>query len=368
MLATVSVSAFGVTLLKRKDAEESVRFGRMSLLMQIANKLNRIASLSELPGFVEDLVRGLNEELGVSNQAWSRVFLTGGNREFLRAISDPQNSKPHLKQEIASFSCPAFHENRSFSLNDAEVDPPCPAEKFTFASHLCTPISGAGNESFGVVFVGSDWPNAFGSEERDFLSFIARSLGLAIQRLQRVDDLKKSLEMNSCATAAFMSSYRSLEVTLRSIVEGGIMLVGAEQASMLLWDPAKASLVTRESVGPHARIEWDLSFQIGEGIPGRCLESGELISTGEAASDPQYKAAEFPVRSFICVPMRNLKGDRLGVLTVSRFERREGFNRDDIEIIQTFAARSALALENAQIHQKRIVELSKLSGGDLRAA
>jgi GAF domain-containing protein len=349
MLVTVSIACLSLTLLRRKDDEDQIRIGRLNTLSLIGQLLNNVCALNDLPATVTDLVKLVNAGLGAHLKPWSRALLIQGDPSVMRAIADPADDRPEFKQELTPDSCPAVHSNSPFVMPDQDKGE-CPTEHFPFGSHLCIPVSGTENENFGVLFAGSAQKNAFKTDERQFLDFVAKSLGLSIQRLQRMEELRRGVEMNSCVMATYIASTRSLEATYSSILEGILTILKVDQASLMLWDASKGVLRTKEVKGPKASEEWDLEFQMGEGIPGRVLDTGRPYWTNDIFEDAMYKARKSSIKSFLSLPLRSIRGEKIGVVNAARLEQRSDFSVGEIDLASTFATRAALSIENAMLH------------------
>jgi GAF domain-containing protein len=228
----------------------------------------------------------------------------------MRAYDNPADSRSDLKQEISTMSCPVMKTNAPFLLDDSEKETECPTEKFSFRSHMCLPIIGAENESFGVLFVGSPYPHVFMTEEVQFLEFVAKSFGLSIQRLNRMEELRKSLEMNSWVMAATIASSRSPEDTFAAVLDGIASILRADMMTLSLFQQVTGQLKT-----------------------------------------VKVRGGETPENRALLMPLKTIKGEPLGVIKVARQEATEKFSAIEIETAATFAMRAALALENALTHQ-----------------
>lgn len=364
MLLTLTVTAFAVNLLRKKDEHEQARLSRMKTLNAISELLHQVASINDLAKAVAGALRYINEELADRPGAWCRVLLTEHSGERLTALSGGENSVPDLKQEIPADACPALSENRLFQLADSEKDLGCPAESFAFHSHVCLPICGADGVPNGVLFSGSHAKNAFGEEEIQFLSFAAKSLGLTIQRLRKGKELSLALEMDSCAMASFVGSTKNLESTLRSIMDGTRSLVSADQVSVMLWEPLLGVLMTKAANGPAADQERRVILQMGEGISGRALETGEPQTSSNLLGDPAYREGRLPFKSVISLPMRSVKGEPMGVLNAWSSVESKLYSSTEIETAATFAARAAIAIENALFHEQQREIIASLQPGD----
>ncbi len=361
MLLAVSVAALAVNLMRKKDVIDETRLSRMQLLTYFAQVLNRMGFQDDLPAIARDLVEKLNLELGRQIDGWCRIFLIEhGNAGLMKAIAAPNDARPDLKQELPSGACPALQSNGPFLLRDSEKDVSCPVESFSFGSHLCIPVAGSESESFGVLFCGSKRKDAFRQEELQFLRFIGRALGLGIQRVQRMEELRKVLEMDTCAMAAFMGSAKSTEAVVRAILDGFVTLLMPGHLSLLLWDPHAGELKTVGIRSPFEFPEQNIVFRMGEGIPGRVLETGEPTLTTDVREDARYRGKMSAIKSMVCLPLRSVKGEPLGVVTALRIGEGKPFSVKEIAIATTFASRAALAVENAMLHHAYRDEIARL--------
>ena len=137
--------------------------------------------------------------------------------------------------------------------------------------------------------------DAFKSQEREFLEFIARALGLAIQRLRRVEELQLSLEMDSCAMATYIASIKGMDHTYKAILDGIRSILKTDQASLMVWEPQKGNLVVKDVVGPFPNLEKSTIFHMGEGIPGRALESSNPIRSSDIQKEISLQSKRFSI-------------------------------------------------------------------------
>lgn len=107
----------------------------------------------------------------------------------------------------------------------------------------------------------------------------------------------------------------SLDEILDSLVELTSHEVGCERSSFLLNDAESGELFSRAAQG---LIRRELRFGNTEGIAGRVFTSGESIMVRDAYADPRFnksidQATGFVTRSLLCVPLRTVKGEIVGV-------------------------------------------------------
>ena len=351
MAITVSTAILAVTLLRRQIRTEGTRLSRMRMLTMVSQILNRTTSLREIPESIRDIVGILNTEFCGSIRGWARAFLLEETGHTMKSLTNTQNQRLDLKQELPAVVCPVMKNHKPFSLENVEKDQSCPSESFSFSSHLCIPISGAGNETFGVLFCGSDLVGAFKTQEREFLEFISRAIGLTLQRLRRVEELQLSLEMDSCAMATYIASTKGLDQTYHAILDGVKTILKTDQASLMVWNAQSGKLTSKAIIGRFQKEEKGWTFAMGEGIPGRVLESAKMIRTLEAQKESPYSFAGFPFKSLICLPLHTFKGEPIGVINAWHSEKGDGISNYEIDIASTFITRAILAIENAFLHK-----------------
>ncbi len=316
MLLTVSIAGLALKVLRRQDEVDQKRIRRLKNLTLVSETLNQMTSMSELEEITITLIALINQALGKSMEPWIRFLFVQKDDSLMRAIADPTNDRSELKKEISTASCPVMKNNTPFLLDDAANETECPTEKFSFGSHICLPMAGAENESFGVLFVGSPRKHVFLTEETQFLEYIAKSLALSIQRLHRMEELRKSLEMNSWVMAATIASSRSPQETYTAVVDGIASILRADMITLSIFIKENGQLKPVKSMG-----------------------------------------AEIPENRSLMMPLKTIKGEPLGVIKAARTEATEKFSAIEVETAATFSMRAAIAIENAQAHQAQREQL-----------
>ena len=127
----------------------------------------------------------------------------------------------------------------------------------------------------------------------------------------------------------------------------------ADCGFIVLRDPASGKLVPKAI--KHRRQEDAKTVRISRTIIGNVMKSKEAILSADAADDARFDAAEsivdFKIRSMICAPLVAGEGEALGVIQLDSLNRRNHFERDDLEMLVSVACQAAFAVENAQLHE-----------------
>jgi signal transduction histidine kinase len=186
---------------------------------------------------------------------------------------------------------------------------------------------------------------------RLFTELEARTSELA----RSVEELKALGEVGQA-----VSSTLDLETVLSRIASHAVQLSGADGGAIYEYDETAQEFQLR---GSH-RIEKELvdalrasPIQLGGGAVGQAAASREPVQVTDVLDERQYAAGRFrPMlrqlgyRSLLAVPLLR-EGKILGGLTIYR--RRTGsFYPEVINLLQTFATQSVLAIQNARLFRE----------------
>ena len=150
-----------------------------------------------------------------------------------------------------------------------------------------------------------------------------------------------------------IDSSHNLDSLLQFIVQEAMQLMNAEAGSLMLVVPDTDEMEFKVAIGPKSDGVKPFRLKIGQGISGWVAQHGRPILIPDAYADPRFdpsfdKRSGFRTRSYLCVPL-SYKEKIFGVMTV--LNRLDGslFSESDKELLETFAAQAALAIENAKL-------------------
>ena len=211
---------------------------------------------------------------------------------------------------------------------------------------------------------------AFTREEQRMLSSFADQAAVAIKNAQlyeverrRAQEMALVAEINRTINLSL-----DLDTTLNSILEAIRMLIPYDLGEINLWDEEDKVLRTRgQSADPqyeqYRQVLKGL-YQLDEGITGRLARNRQaLLVTDFATSDirPVLDLQDFPARSVCATPL--IASDQLiGTIELASFTP-GAFTTGHLETLQTVAAQSAVAIQNAQLFaetRRRVDEAATL--------
>jgi signal transduction histidine kinase len=186
--------------------------------------------------------------------------------------------------------------------------------------------------------------------------------GLEQKVEERTRELARSVEqLRSLAEVGqAVNSTLDLEQVLTTIVTRAVQLSSADGGLVYELDEASGRLQPRAAIGVPAEIADALAnrpLTLAESIVGRAAAAGAPVEIPDIVSDPTYytgrtkdTADAAGMRALLAVPL--LREDRiLGGLLVSR-NHAGSFPPETVDVLQTFAAQSTLAMQNARLFRE----------------
>jgi HD-GYP domain-containing protein (c-di-GMP phosphodiesterase class II) len=116
----------------------------------------------------------------------------------------------------------------------------------------------------------------------------------------------------------------------------------------------------------------EIRFPRGKGLAGAVATSGTSILISDAYADPRFnpdidRRTGFRTRSILTVPLKNGRGEVLGVAQV--LNRRDGrpFEEDDQLLMEALASMAGVAMETVQLYEEQIQAAEAVISGLLMA-
>jgi signal transduction histidine kinase len=161
-----------------------------------------------------------------------------------------------------------------------------------------------------------------------------------------------------------LSSELNLEPLLQMILASAVQVMGASAGSLLLLDQRTDELVFEVIEGGGGVALEGARMPADKGIAGWVATNREPLIVDDVNRDDRHyrdiaQDYDFSTTSILCVPLI-AKGQVIGVLQVLNKEPGKYFTPEDQEILTTFAAQSAVAIENARLYQSLREEHDRL--------
>jgi signal transduction histidine kinase len=163
-----------------------------------------------------------------------------------------------------------------------------------------------------------------------------------------------------------------LDSALEAILDAALGLLGGDEGSIQLVDPASMTLLIVASRGLEAEQKREV-LALGQGIAGTVAVTGQPLLLPGAVDIGRFSghvAKSRKIYSAICVPLRS-GNETIGVLSVNKMRPGTSFDDDALRVATLFAETAALAIANARlVHEsnRRSVEVEMLRGATIRLA
>ncbi len=160
------------------------------------------------------------------------------------------------------------------------------------------------------------------------------------ERLRRVELL---LDLTRKA-----ASIESLDPLLEMIVNTASEEIGADRGTLFLNDPSTGELYSRVAQG---NVNREIRLLNDRGVAGYVFQHGEGLIIRDAYADKRFdrsidEQTGYRTKNILCVPIRTMKGDLIGVAQVLNKLPR-GFTKGDQELLEAMTTQAALVLQHA---------------------
>jgi signal transduction histidine kinase len=206
----------------------------------------------------------------------------------------------------------------------------------------------------------------FTDEDEMILTLLGSQVGIALANTQLYENLRASLDRLTrlMKVGAAISQELDLDTLLAVISQTTSQLLQAERSTVFIVDAAAGELWSRVAEGMKRE---EIRIPLDSGIAGSVARTGVTVRIGDAYSDPRFnpevdKKTGYRTQNILCAPMRNLRGQVIGVFQVLN-KRGGSFSQMDEQLLASLSSQAAVAIENAQLHeqvQKALTQLQTL--------
>lgn len=156
-----------------------------------------------------------------------------------------------------------------------------------------------------------------------------------------------------------------LDDILAVLIEMTSREIDCDRGTLFLNDAETGELYSRVAQGDLTR---EIRLLNNSGIAGHVFQTGEGLIIDDPYSDPRFNASVdertgYRTRNILCVPVRTMAGDIIGVM--QSLNKNDGeFSRDDLQLLSEMTSQTAIALQSVryveQIDRIRIKEMAFL--------
>ncbi|MEO0488203.1 MAG: adenylate/guanylate cyclase domain-containing protein [Cyanobacteria bacterium P01_A01_bin.123] len=227
---------------------------------------------------------------------------------------------------------------------------------------LCMPVFSTKSNVVAVVQLlnksgGMSFDN---QDERSFREF-ASSIGIILESCNSFYIAARNQKGVSALLKAISSLEQSLDLekTLQSVMAEARDLMQADRSTLWLLDKEKQELWSKvKSADGNSLIE--LRLKADKGIVGYVASTGKTLNIPNAYEDPRFDPSSdqrtgYHTRNILCMPVFDSGSELIGVTQLIN-KAQGSFTSSDEEFMRAFNIQSGIALENAKLFEKVLVE------------
>jgi signal transduction histidine kinase len=228
-----------------------------------------------------------------------------------------------------------------------------------FRGIVAVPLGPAGRIR-GVLTIGAARPDDIDADTLRLLSDIGRSLGIAIEKAELVESMRRQLADTQLVrdVSAEVAGTLALGPLFQRVARSLARLIDVPQCFVLLHQPETAELAMVASNDPRWWLKKEVRLPV-EGVRSSAVEAWrtrKTIAIPDCAKDPRVHRGLVRIyreKSLLAVPL--IAGDQaIGVLMLAESRYHRNFQPDEIARVETVANHAALAIDNARRHQEAI--------------
>ena len=241
------------------------------------------------------------------------------------------------------------------------------AGQYKTGSFLCVPVKVMG-KTIGVISVNDKLTGeSFTDSDLTIMTTFSHQISLALENAMINADMERYIEKLTLLneiSKTLLSVVDPKEI-FKNIVKKTKEVLEVELCTLLLSEETTGDLRFETGFGDKGELTQELTIKTGEGITGGVLQTGLMAVADNAGDDKKYIPdidgfPEFKVRELICAPLK-IKGKTLGVIRAANKKGKPGFSARDIEIMESIAAQSSIALKNAWLYKNLVSSLDEVA-------
>jgi GAF domain-containing protein len=211
-----------------------------------------------------------------------------------------------------------------------------------------------GGETVGVLFVNYRLPQVFNAPQRKVIDGFAVFAAIAINNARKFGHRSERHERELAALRqidAELARTHLLAGVLRAILEGVNQVVGAENASILMFEQDVGKLRVASSIGRDGGLP--VLELVHQGLTRWAVDHEETVHVGNVRKHPFWSKIYVEILSDTLSELDVPLEDEEGILGVINLEspRENAFGDEDKKFVEALAGQVVVAIKNAQLYE-----------------
>lgn len=328
-----------------------------SFLLEVADVVNTTLDLETLLRRVAEIIRHV-----IDYQIFAILLLNEKTQElrFRFAIGHTPETVEKTRVKLGEGVTGLAAKNREPILVEDVRNTPFYIEALPqVRSELAIPLI-VKNRVIGVIDIESTQPNYFTPDHSRLLTVVGSRIAIGVENARlytRISRQARTLVLLN-EISRDLSSILNLDELLKRIGEQLTRIIDYQMFSILLLDPTGTKLEHRFSLRFNEKVQLKQQIPVGEGLVGYSAQRKEPLLVPDVTKDPRYIKLNPETRSELVVPLIHL-GNVIGVLDLEHTKRRF-FTEDHQRTMSTLAAQISIAIENARLYERVMLQEQRL--------
>jgi adenylate cyclase len=220
---------------------------------------------------------------------------------------------------------------------------------------LCMPMRSKDGKILGVLQVLNKRHGVFTHQDEELLAAFASGVAVTIRNAMLNEEIRKRMQTSEILLNVMRAVSSELEIDqlLQKIVGKTSEVMNADRCTLFLVDRVTGGLWSKVAQGAEMS---EIRVPRGMGVAGHVALTGETVNIRDAYQDPRFnpevdRRTGYRTRTILCMPLRNEKGEIVGVMQV--LNKREGvFTEEDEQLLDALGSQTTIALENSRLFEE----------------
>jgi signal transduction histidine kinase len=256
-----------------------------------------------------------------------------------------------LERLCKDISCDAAKGTRPATTNQS-----CSSQEDGLQMLVSIPLIAQGR-AVGALTLGTQRTDAITPGEMDLLTAIGQQIGMAVENARLYRETERWAEGMALMheLSVFLGSTLDPEEIDDQITRLSAKLSGCPVTSLYQWDDEQQVAFVVSSYGENGSAIQGAPLQLGDSpILSQLFSERKSIAINDAQEDPRIPSSlrqSFQPKTLLCLPVWGA-GKPLGFLFIMDPGRTRRWRANEIDLLEAFIDRAAVALEKAHLHKQ----------------
>jgi adenylate cyclase len=297
------------------------------------------------------------------SQLWSKV--AQGDRYSTNAEGDRTiEIRLPLNEGIAGYVATT---GKSLNISDAYQHPlfnPSIDRRTGYRTRniLCMPIFDTQDQVVAIAqLLNKQGFHAFDPQDEAHFRNFAHSIGVILESCNSFYMAARNQRGAAALLNAttLLAKSLDLEKTLQAVMDEARKLMQADRSTLFLLDRDRHELWSKVPTADRKKL-LEIRIPMNRGVVGFVASTGQTVNITNAYEDPRFdpttdRQTGYKTRTILSMPVFNSEGKLIGVTQlINKYQ--GSFTRSDEEFMQAFNTQAGIALENAQLFERVLLE------------